>query len=227
LVKSQKGWVILEKLIGLLESEHVFERRRKSVMAKALAVYSYHFGLSLRRTSQLISFLEPASHEAVRKWYRRLGRHVPAVKRRRRAVVAIDETKLKIRGHEVFLWAAIDIRSREVVYVGLSSGRTDWEALAFIKKVMSLCAGTPIFLTDRGPWYEKAFRRLGVKFQKMTHGLRNYIEQWFGIIKRRTWRFHNSFPNRSSFDSARSWTWAFTSFYNLERPVNLSEEVLS
>jgi transposase-like protein len=61
----------------------------------------------------------------------------------------------------------------------------------------------------------------------MTHGLRNSIEQWFAIIKRCTRRLYNSFSHRSSFGSARSWTWTFVSFYNLERPVNLSEEVLS
>lgn len=132
-----------------------------------------------------------------------------------------------IRGQQFSLWAAIDIRSGEVIYVGLSSRRTDWEAMSFIKKVITLCAGTPIFLTDRDPWYEKAIRRLGVKLQEMTHGVRNCIEQWFGIIKRRACRLHSSFPHRSSFDSVRSWTWAFTCFCNLERPVNLSEKVSS
>jgi transposase-like protein len=89
-------------LVELLESEHVFERGRKSHMTKVLAVYTYHFGPSFRRTSQMISFFELTSHKAVRKWYRRLGRNVPSIKRRRRKVVAIDETKLKIRGQQVY-----------------------------------------------------------------------------------------------------------------------------
>jgi transposase-like protein len=214
-------------LVKLLEGGHVFERKRKSDTAKALAVFSYHFGLSLRRASQMVSFIEPASHEAVRKWYRRLGKHIPAAKRRRRAIVAIDETKLKICGHQVFLWAAIDVHSREIVYIGLSSGRTDWEAATFIRKVLDLCAGTPIFLTDRGPWYEKAFRKMGIRFQRMTHGLRNSIEQWFGLLKSRTKRFHNSFPHRSSIHSTRSWTDAFRNIYQLDRRIVQLEEVLS
>ena len=66
-----------------------------------------------------------------------------------------------------------------------------------------------------------------LKFQKMTHGFRNSIEPWFGIINRRTRRFHDSFPHRSGFESSGSWTQTFVSFYNLERPVHLSEDVLS
>lgn len=85
----------------------------------------------------------------------------------------------------------------------------------------------PIFLTDRGPRYEKTFRRLGIKFQKIAHGLRNYIEQGLGIIKARTIRFHNSFPRRSSVESTKSWIQTFVSFHNLKRPLSLSEEVLS
>jgi len=64
---NQKEWAILETLFEVLEHGHVFERRRKSSTAKALAVCSHHFGLPLRRTSLMVSFLEPASHEAVRK----------------------------------------------------------------------------------------------------------------------------------------------------------------
>ena len=224
---NQKGWAILETLFEVLERGHVFERRRKSNIVKALAVYSYHFGLSLRRTSQMVSFLEPASHEAVRKWYRRLGRTIPPAQRKRRSIVAIDETKLKISGHQYYIWAAIDVHSREVFALGVSSGRSDLEAVGFLRKVFALCAGEPVFLVDRGPWYEKAFKRMGVRFQRMTHGLRNSIEQWFGLLKARTKRFHNSFPHRSSIDSVRSWTDAFRNLYQLDRRIVRLEEVLS
>jgi len=68
---------------------------------------------------------------------------------------------------------------------------------------------------------------MGIRFQRMTHGLRNSIERWFGLMKAGTKRFHNSFPHRSSLDSVRSWTLAFTSFYNLWSRIELPEEVLS
>jgi len=223
----QKGWAILETLVELLERGHVFERRRKKELTKALAVYSYHFGLSLRRTSQMVSFLEPASHEAIRKWYRRLGRRIPPVQRKHRSIVAIDETVVKISGKRFYIWAAIDVHSREVISVGLSSGRTDLEAMAFFRKVLPLCAGNPVFLVDRGPWYDQALKALGVRFQHMIHGLRNSIERWFGLLKSRTKRFHNSFPHRSSIDSVRSRTSAFTGLYSLDQRIARFEEVLS
>lgn len=99
--------------------------------------------------------------------------------------------------------------------------------MGFLKKALPFCAGKPKFLVERGPWYQKAFKSMGVRFQHMTHGLRNSIERWFGLVKARTMRFHNSFPHRSSFDSAMSWTLAFTSFYNLWYRIELPEEVLS
>ena len=63
---NQKGWSILETLSEVLEHEHVFEHKRKSSTAIALAVYSYYFDLSLLRTSQMMSILVPTSHESVR-----------------------------------------------------------------------------------------------------------------------------------------------------------------
>lgn len=196
-------------------------------MVKALAVYVYHFGLSLRRTSQVVSVIERASHESVRKWYRRLGRHLPQSERRRRGIVAIDETVIKIEGKRVYLWAAIDVRSREVFALSVSTGRTDWEAEAFVRKALRLAAGDPIFLVDRGPWYEKAFRRMGLRFQHMTHGLRNAIERFFGLVKARTKRFNNAFPHRSSIQSVRGWTDAFVNYCNLENRIDIREEALS
>lgn len=99
--------------------------------------------------------------------------------------------------------------------------------MGFLKKTFPLCAGKPKFLVERGPWYEKAFKRMGVRFQRMTHGLRNSIEQYFGLLKARTKRFHNSFPNRSSVDSTRTWTDALRNIYQLNRRIIRIEEVLS
>lgn len=139
----------------------------------------------------------------------------------------MDETKIEIRGIQFYTWAATDVHSREVFSLGVSCGRSDPEAMAFVRKVLSLSAGETIFLVDRGPWYEKAFGKLGVKFQRMTHGLRNSIEQWFGLLKARTMRFHNSFPYRSSIDSTRSWTDTFRKLYQLDKRIVSLEEMLS
>ena len=48
--------------------------------------------------------------------------------------------------------------------------------MGFLKKALPFCAGKPKFLVERGPWYQKAFKSMGVRFQRMTHGLRNSIE---------------------------------------------------
>jgi len=84
----QNGWAILEEFVELLECGHVFERRRKSSGTKALAVSPYHFGLSFRRTSQIVSSFEPVYRESVRRWYWRLGRRIPPAQRKHRMAVS-------------------------------------------------------------------------------------------------------------------------------------------
>jgi len=66
----------------------------------------------------------------------------------------------------------------------------------------------------------------GSDFQRMTHGLRNSIERWFGLVEARTKCFQAPFPHMFSFDWARSWTLAFTSFHNPWYGIELRQNVL-
>ncbi len=53
------------------------------------------------------------SYESVRKSYRKIGENLPRPDKIRRHVIAADETKLKISGHQVFVWSAIDVKRYE------------------------------------------------------------------------------------------------------------------
>jgi len=65
-----------------LNTGHVFERRRKKELTKALAVYGCHFGFPSSGANQMASFLEPASQMVVRKWCTRLGRRILQAQRK-------------------------------------------------------------------------------------------------------------------------------------------------
>jgi putative transposase len=186
--ETQDG--MLSNMEKVLEAKNIFERDRKSIKTRALGVILYHFGVSLRNTSTVISCFEPASHEAVRDWYHRAARIFQVHKAERR-IIAIDETKIKINGKWRILWAAIDIENWDVLGAWISQGRSSFEAYGFIRHVLNLCENKSKILVDGGPWYPPALTRLGLEWEHLTFGLRNPIEQWFGILKHRINLFYN------------------------------------
>ncbi len=138
--------------------------------------------------------------------------------REERSEIAIDETKIKLRKKWHYLWAAIDIHTREILAVHLTSSRSSLDALLFLKKVLKFCAKScankPKVYVDGGPWYPWTFQRLGLPWQHITFGKRNAIEQWFSILKHRIKRFYRRWPHNSSIHSALSYVYAFASIYN-------------
>lgn len=162
----------------------VFVRERKSNRVRALGITMYHMGLSLRDTSVILGYFGGATHEAIRNWYNRC-KDIFKVKPKKRRAIAIDETKIKIQGEWMFIWAAIDIDSWEVIATWVSQGRSCLEALQFIRQLLSLCKNKPFVYVDRARWYKWALNRLGVPREHRTFGPRNPIEQWFGILKHR------------------------------------------
>jgi len=89
--------------------------------------------------------------------------------RKARRLVAIDETKLKVNGKHVFVWAAIDVDTRELLAVCASYQRSSLNSYMFLRKVLKACANRPLILVDRGPWYPDALNRLGLKWEHLRH----------------------------------------------------------
>jgi transposase-like protein len=61
------------------------------------------------------------------------------VQKRERRVVAMDETKLKLQGREVFIWAAIDIDTKELLSLYASYQRSSINQSHDIRKESSAC----------------------------------------------------------------------------------------
>ena len=79
-----------------------------SVEHKVRAYLLYMSGLSVRRVSE---FGVPASREAVRQWVHRFAELPSLLKLKVRRAIAVDKTKLKVKGQHLFVWAAIDVDS--------------------------------------------------------------------------------------------------------------------
>jgi len=206
---------ILSHIEELLEAKNVFERNRTPLRIRALGILLYHLGLSLRNCSMVLSSFEPISHESVRLWYHKSSR-LFTVETRYREIIAVDETKIKIHGKYHLLWAAIDINTWEVLGVWITQGRASIEAYSFLNHVLQKCSNNPKILVDGGPWYKPALNRLHSNWEHVTFGLRNPIEQWFGILKHRIQLFYKRWPYNASIDTAQEWMNTFVSLYHIK-----------
>ncbi|NIQ04615.1 MAG: IS6 family transposase [Candidatus Korarchaeota archaeon] len=122
---------------------------------------------------------------------------------------------MRVNGHHLFIWAAIDVDSREVLAVDASWQRSIMNAEHVLKKALRSCLNKPLILVDKGPWYLDALMSLKLSHKHVTRGLRNRIERWFRTLKERTRRFYNNFPARKNgIRCVRLFLETFTYWYN-------------
>ena len=67
------------------------------------------------------------------------------------ATVAVDETKVSVEDDEVYVWAAVDVDTFEVVHIEVSPGRSDLNATLFLRTVPKRCRGQAMTVVNRGP----------------------------------------------------------------------------
>ena len=141
-----------EVLLKAVQNAHVFRRNKKPLESKVVACLLYLSGLSYRGMTHQTRLIG-ASHVSVYNWVHALRDVIRPVPRKKRRMVAIDETKLKIKGRQVFVWAAIDVDTKELLAVYASYYRSHINTLVFLRKVLRTCTNKPIVLVDGGPWY--------------------------------------------------------------------------
>ena len=93
------------------------------------------------------------SHEAIRQWFHRL-QHLFEPDCQDRDEIAVDFDVRLVDGEEVYVWAAVDCETLEVLHVDISPGRLSLDALLVLKDVLKHCRGPPLVRADRGPWYD-------------------------------------------------------------------------
>ncbi|MEM2613026.1 MAG: DDE-type integrase/transposase/recombinase [Nitrososphaerota archaeon] len=173
----------------------LFRFHNYSPAEKAYTALLFIAGLSLRDICERYC-LTYASREGVRDWSHRLMR-IFKPERRRRRIVAVDETVEKVSGRIVYLWSAIDVDTGEIIALYASRGRSMMNVLTFMRRVLEACDGRPVVVVDRGPWYPWALKRLGIEYFHEIFGERNRIERWFRELKDRTKRFYNNINSKT------------------------------
>ena len=163
----------------------------------------YHYGLSLRDCRIVVSSYEMVSHEAIRLWYHKTS-DLFKIQKGTHEIIAVDETKVRIRGKFHIVWAAIDVHTWEILGVWVSKGRASIEAYSFLKHVLSKCINQPKILVDGDPWYKPALQHLGIEGEHVTFELRNPIEQWFFLLKHRIRQFYRNWPYNTKIETMQN-----------------------
>jgi transposase-like protein len=228
----QSNNTLLGTLTDRLAQEEVFDRDRKQPETRALGLLLHHAGLSCRKTSQLLNLLaEPVTHNPISAWYRRASHLFREQPVQRHEQLVVDETSLHIEkprsewpedvdkdagDHltELFLWAAVDPDTQQLVHIAVSQGRSGVEALAFVKGVLARCDARPAIHVDRGVWYPWALEVLGLEWQVTSGGVRNKVETWFGVLKERIGLYRRRWPANASRDGVQAWVEAFAWLFN-------------
>ena len=184
-----------DALLKAVQDSHIFKRNRIALETKVLACLLYLAGLSYRGMT-LQTGIIPACYRSVHYWVQKLNGITSNLPRKARRLVAMDETKQKVNGKQLFVWSAIDVESRELLAIYASYQRSSINALVFVKTVLATCEGKPVVLVDGGPWYPWALERYGLRWLHITFGERNAIERFYRTFKERTKRFYNNINAR-------------------------------
>ena len=181
----------------------VYHRNKIPPRVKAKAVLLYHWGVALRKVEKFIKALGlKGSREAIRQWYHRLSKLIEHVLKSSQELY-VDETKIKGRRRLYYLWLAVDGRGKPC-FVYLSRRRDTWTT----KVVLSSSSGS-VVTTDRGWWYRRACRELGLEWRHETFGRRNAVERAFFPIKHRLKGFYKRFPWNAKYETISSFLRAF------------------
>lgn len=202
-------------LLKAVQDARIFRRNKRPLESKIVACLLYLAGLSYRAMTYQTRVID-ASHVSVHNWVHALKDVVSRVPRKERRVVAMDETKLKIHGRQVFVWAAIDADTKELLAVYASYYRSNINTLAFLRRVLDACTNKPVVLVDGGPWYPWPLNRMGLRWLHVTFGERNAIERFFRTLKERTRRFYNNLTSER-LDNLQSFMDVFMVWYNYLR----------
>ena len=107
-------------------------------MELSYTLQAYHIG----GVAELVGGL---SYTAVRNAFIALRRVYRSLRGLYRRCIAVDETKSKLGGEQLIIWAARDVDTKEILAFRVSFTRSSLDAELFLKD-------KPLFLVDKGPW---------------------------------------------------------------------------
>ena len=180
-------------------------------------LYFYFSGLSLRRTSQILSshFIK-RNHVSVWNWIQKYKPQRISSKKKKFAEFVLDQTLLKIGSELVWLWVAIEPANKEILSVSISKERNMFVAERFLSGLLEEHGEHP-FSTDGGTWYPQACRFLRIEHHIHSTYEKSIIECTMQYIKDRTECFDDYFPckkKKCKLKHVINWLNLFADFHN-------------
>jgi putative transposase len=132
-------------------------------------VYSLHLyfnGLSLRNTSKAISRFVKRSHTAIRDWIQKYKPERLSYNKTKTSEFIIDETQLKVGSQIIWLWIAIESKTKNILATSLSKERNMFVAEHFLSDIVDKYGHQyPVSTDGGGTWYPPQ----ACKFLKLNH----------------------------------------------------------
>ncbi len=197
----------------------VSSRNRTPSMYIGYGLYFYFLGLSLRRTSQILSshFIK-RNHVSIWNWIQKYKPQRISSKKKKFEEFVVDETLLKIGSELVWLWVAIEPANKEILSISISKERNMFVAERFLSGLLEEHGEHPVS-TDGGTWYPQACRFLRVEHHIHSPYEKSIIERTMQYIKDRTECFDDYFPckkKKCKLKHVINWLNLFADFHNRE-----------
>ncbi len=188
-------------------------RNRTSSEYIGYGLYLYFSGLSLRRMAERISCFVRRNHVSVWNWIQKYNpRKVSFTRRKISGYIIVDETLVKVGSEFIWLWVAIESKTKRILALNISKERNMLVAERFIAGLVKVYGKHPVS-TDGGTWYPQACRFLRLKHCLHSPFGKSIIERTIQYIKDRTECFDDNFPcKRHDCDKKHVWNWLMKLF---------------
>jgi putative transposase len=205
-------------LLPRIMSNQFLTRRRTPLALMPYGVHVYLCSNSLRRASKILEPLAERSHEAIRQWVQRLAPVCDRfdVDRRLVGVIFVDETMIRVRGREAWVWVAFEPGLRVFLAFRMSYNRSILDAHTFLKRLRHTYGRKPIW-TDEGTFYPEACRWLRLEHRIYPTEWKNLIERMNQSLKDMLECFDDTFPClKEGCDGGhvRNWISVFRFYHN-------------
>lgn len=184
-------------------------------------VYVYLGSNSLRRASKILEPVIERSHEAIRSWIQRLAPICDRfdVDRRLVSCIFVDETMIKVKGKQEWVWIAFEPGLRCFLAFHISYNQSILDAHTFLKELRTRYGLKPIW-TDDASWYPEACRWLRLEHHVYGEEWKNLIERMNQSLKDRLENFDDYFPclkEGCKKEHVRNWMSVFRFYHNYVR----------
>ncbi len=184
-------------------------------------LYLYFSGLSLRRTSQQLSYFIKRNHVSIWNWIQKYHPQRISSKSKKINEFIIDETLFKVGSELIWLWIAIEPKNKQILALSISKERNMFVAERFISKLVMIYGSHPVS-TDGGTWYPQACRFLNLQHHLHSSFEKSLVERTIQYIKDRTESFDDYFPCRLEkcrLKHVKNWLNLFVDYHNKELVV--------